>query len=170
MPGSTLAEQRLRYWGAALSVAAGLIHGGLVEEHLREWWGYGLFFAFAAIAQLFFGVLLLLQPWQPSRYAPAPRNPALLKRRFYQAGVAGNAAVVLLYLMTRTVGIPFFGPEAGRVEPVTNLSLVSKAIELVLIAVLLRLLRSTPETPVSPARAPLRAAGEVEAEGPQRKE
>jgi hypothetical protein len=34
------------------------------------------------------------------------------------AGVAGNLAIVALYLLTRTVGIPLFGPEAGRVEAV----------------------------------------------------
>jgi hypothetical protein len=31
-------------------------------------------------------------------------------------GIAGNLAIVVLYLLTRTVGIPFFGPETGEVE------------------------------------------------------
>ena len=31
-------------------------------------------------------------------------------------GIGGNLAIVVLYLLTRTVGIPFFGPEAGEVE------------------------------------------------------
>jgi hypothetical protein len=31
-------------------------------------------------------------------------------------GIAGNLAIVVLYLLTRTVGIPLFGPEAGEVE------------------------------------------------------
>ena len=32
------------------------------------------------------------------------------------AGVAGNLAIVGLYLLTRTTGIPVFGPGAGEVE------------------------------------------------------
>jgi hypothetical protein len=31
-------------------------------------------------------------------------------------GIAGNSAIVLLYLLTRVVGIPLFGPEVGEVE------------------------------------------------------
>jgi hypothetical protein len=34
------------------------------------------------------------------------------------AGIAGNLAIVVLYLLTRTVGIPLLGPEAGKVEGV----------------------------------------------------
>jgi len=34
-------------------------------------------------------------------------------------GIAGNSAIVLLYLLTRVLGIPFFGPEAGEVEGVS---------------------------------------------------
>jgi hypothetical protein len=32
--------------------------------------------------------------------------------------IAGNSAIVLLYLLTRVVGIPIFGPEAGDMEGV----------------------------------------------------
>jgi hypothetical protein len=35
------------------------------------------------------------------------------------AGITGNLAIVALYLLTRTVGIPWFGPEAGKVEGVS---------------------------------------------------
>jgi hypothetical protein len=47
--------------------------------------------------------------------------PLLLRwpnRTVLLLGIAGNLAIVLLYLLTRTVGIPLFGPEAGEVEEV----------------------------------------------------
>ena len=31
-------------------------------------------------------------------------------------GIGGNLAIVVLYLLTRTVGVPLFGPGAGGVE------------------------------------------------------
>jgi hypothetical protein len=31
-------------------------------------------------------------------------------------GIGGNLAIVVLYLLTRTVGVPLFGPGAGEVE------------------------------------------------------
>ena len=58
------------------------------------------------------------------------------------AGLLGNGAIVGLYLVTRTVGIPLLGPAAGVVEAVGWGDLVSKFAELGLIVCLLRLLRA----------------------------
>lgn len=139
---------RHRIRAAALSVAAGAVHGLATAEHLREWWGYGLFFLLAGGAQVLYGVLLLVRPW---RYDDSggvrPDEGRRHERAFVLAGIAGNAAVVLLYVVTRTLGIPFFGPEAGEVEPVTPVGVVSKALELALIASLVALLRLTPAAP-----------------------
>lgn len=47
--------------------------------------------------------------------------PLLLRwpnRTVFVLGLAGNSAIILLYLLTRVVGIPLFGPEAGEVEGV----------------------------------------------------
>jgi hypothetical protein len=93
-PGSAL------YPVAALSLIAGLIHLWVMPEHFEEWWGYGSFFLVAAVAQIGYGPLLLSWP-----------NQTVL-----MLGVAGNSAIILLYLLTRVVGIPLFGPEAGEVE------------------------------------------------------
>jgi hypothetical protein len=87
---------------AALSLLAGLIHLWVVPEHFEEWWGYGTFFLVAAAAQMAYLPLLIRWP-----------NRAVLV-----LGIAGNSAIVLLYLLTRAVGIPFFGPQAGEVEEV----------------------------------------------------
>ncbi len=87
---------------AALSLIAGLIHLWVMPEHFEHWWGYGTFFLVAAAAQM--GYVPLLLRW--------PSRMVLL------LGIAGNSAIILLYLLTRVVGIPLFGPEAGEVEGV----------------------------------------------------
>jgi hypothetical protein len=87
---------------AALSLIAGLIHLWVMPEHFEEWWGYGAFFLVAAVAQVIYVPLLLRWP-----------NRAVLL-----LGIVGNSAIVLLYLLTRVVGVPLFGPEAWEVEGV----------------------------------------------------
>jgi hypothetical protein len=93
-------RERTLYATAALSLLAGLIHLWVTPEHFEEWWGYGVFFLVAAAAQILYVPIVLLLP---------TRIVLLL-------GIAGNLVIVGLYLLTRTVGIPFFGPEAGEVE------------------------------------------------------
>ena len=44
---------------AAFSLVAALIHLWVTLEHFKEWWGYGMFFLAAAIAQGFCGAALL---------------------------------------------------------------------------------------------------------------
>jgi hypothetical protein len=87
---------------AALSLMAGLIHLWVTPEHFEEWWGYGAFFLVAAVAQVLYVPLLIRWP----------------NRTVLLLGIVGNSAIVLLYLLTRVVGIPLFGPEAGEIEGV----------------------------------------------------
>lgn len=124
--------QKLLYGTAGLSIVAAFIHGLVTPEHFEEWWGYGTFFMLAALAQLFYGLLLIFQPWQPDPIRDTKGFPV---KYLYWAGIIGNAFLIVLYLVTRTIGIPFFGPESGEVESVTPLSLISKAVELILIGV-----------------------------------
>src|SRR5829696_1558772 len=91
-------RERTLYAAAALSFLAGLLHLWVTPDHFEEWWGYGAFFVVAAAAQILYVPIVLLWPTQI----------VLL------GGIAGNLAIVMLYLLTRTVGIPLFGPEAGR--------------------------------------------------------
>jgi hypothetical protein len=88
------------YAAAGLSLVAALVHLWVTPEHLEEWWGFGAFFLVCAAAQALYAQLLLRRP-----------NQAILL-----LGVAGNLAVVILWLVTRTTGIPLFGPHAGEVE------------------------------------------------------
>lgn len=125
-----------------------MIHGVNIREHLNEWWGYGLFFLIAAAGQVLYGLVLLVRPWQYDETG-GRREGRRQARLFYQAGIAANCFFILLYLVTRTVGIPLLGPAAGRVEAASLLGLLTKVIEAALVASLLTLLR---RTPVSPAQ------------------
>ena len=92
---------------AALSLLAAAIHAWVVPEHLEEWWGYGAFFLVCALAQGLYALGLLRRP----------------SRAFLLLGVGGNLAVVILWLATRTTGIPLLGPHAGEIEGVGILDL-----------------------------------------------
>jgi hypothetical protein len=135
---AALDTSKLLYATAALSIAASFIHGIVTPEHFEEWWGYGTFFMLAALGQLFYGLLLIFQPWQPD---PDRDLKGFSVKYLYWAGIIGNGFLIALYIVTRTVGIPFFGPEAGEVEDFTLLSMVSKVAEALLIVGLWMLLR-----------------------------
>ena len=109
------------YAAAVFSLLAALIHLWVVPEHFEEWWGYGAFFLVSAVAQGLYGAALLRRP----------RRPLLLL-----LGVGGNLSIVVLYLLTRTVGVPFFGPHAGEVEGVGVADLGATAAELALVVAL----------------------------------
>jgi hypothetical protein len=103
---------------AALSLLAAAIHLWVMPEHLKEWWGYGAIFLVLAVAQGMYGLGLLR--W--------PSRPLLL------LGVAGNLAVAILWLVTRTTGIPLLGPHAGEVEGVGVLDLACTLAEVGIVA------------------------------------
>ena len=103
---------------AALSLLAAMIHIWVMPEHFEEWWGYGTFFLVAAFAQGLYAPGLLLWP----------------NRVILLAGVAGNLAIVILWLVTRTSGIPLFGPHAGDIEEMGTLDLVCTLAEVGIIA------------------------------------
>jgi hypothetical protein len=105
---------------AAFSLIAGLIHLWVTPEHFEEWWGYGTFFLVAAVAQVVYVPLLVR--W--------PNQTVLL------IGIAGNSAIVLLYLFTRVVGVPLFGPEAGEVEGVGIIDVCATASEAAIVVAL----------------------------------
>ncbi len=109
------------YVAAGLSLAAALIHLIAMPEHFEEWWGYGAFFLVTAVFQAAYGAVLLrrLRPW------------------LLYLGIAVNLGVIALWLVTRTAGVPFFGPHAGEVEDVGALDVAATLVELALAFVLL---------------------------------
>ena len=113
-------QRSVQYLVAAFSLIAGLIHLWVTPEHFEEWWGYGTFFLVAAVAQVVYVPLLVR--W--------PNQTVLL------LGIAGNSAIVLLYLFTRVVGVPLFGPEAGEVEGVGIIDVCATASEAAIVVAL----------------------------------
>ena len=117
------AQELLLYAASGLSLVAATIHLWAVPVHLAEWWGYGAFFVAAALLQGLFAVALLRRP----------SRPLLL------AGIAANLGVVALYVITRTAGVPFFGPHAFEIEAAGTLDLTATVAELALVATLVAL-------------------------------
>jgi hypothetical protein len=100
-----------------------------MPEHFEEWWGYGAFFLIAAAAQILYVPIVVLWP----------------TRIILLGGITGNLAIVGLYLLTRTVGIPLFGPEAGEVEGFGLVDVCATASELgIAVALGAALLRNAP--------------------------
>lgn len=131
-PHGSAAEgvSRLTWYAAGLSAAASTLHGLAAPDHFNEWWGYAAFFVMAAVAQMGYAVILLISPWRYDATGGIRTDGGIdVARISYLLGTAGNAAIVALYVVTRTVGIPFFGPEAGEVEPVGAIDVISKVTE-----------------------------------------
>lgn len=104
---------------AWLAGASALIHAVVVPEHLREWGLEGIFFAGTAAAQVAWAVAIYRNP----------SRPVLL------VGVAGNVALVSIWLYSRAIGIPI-GPNAGEVEAIGALDVVATFGEIASLAMI----------------------------------
>jgi hypothetical protein len=133
---------RLARWAGGLSIGAAAAHGGVSVEHFAEWWGYGLFFVVAATAQMVLGLALLTNAVNPKDAGPSWRG---MWSTMVWAGIIGNLAIILLYTVTRTVGIPFFGPQSGAVEEVSGIDAITGVMEMVTVVILARMLQRGPE-------------------------
>jgi hypothetical protein len=102
---------------AALSASAGVLHATVIREHLNEYWLFGAFFIVAASLQLVWAVMVLRG----------------VGRNWILAGAFGNAAVVLLWWTSRTIGLPF-GPEPWKPEAFGLVNLAVTAIEIAVIS------------------------------------
>jgi hypothetical protein len=108
---------------AALSLGVAWVHLAYAAPHLRQWWAYGAFFIAAGAGQALFAPLLLRGP-----------RPWLV-----HAGIAGNVAIVGMYVMSRTAGPPL-GPHAHVAERAGAIDLSTTAAEIVLVGLLLTML------------------------------
>ena len=98
---------------AALSMAAAAIHFAVMGEHFAEYVAYGVFFSVVAWLQASWAVGVI----------------ALPSRSVLLAGLLGNALVVVVWVLSRTTGLPI-GPEAGAPEPAAFVDVLSTIIEL----------------------------------------
>ncbi len=100
-----------------LSMAAALIHFAVIEQHWAKYWLYGAFFVVVGLAQLAWAVAI---PSTPTRLLLA-------------AGVAGNALVVITWIVTRTAG-SLVGPQATTPARVGFGDLVATVMQVLLVA------------------------------------
>lgn len=127
---------------ALISAGVGAVHLSVAVEHLGHWWVYGAFFLAVGVFQFGFAAVLLRRPTWPVALT----------------GIVVNVCIVLVYVVSRTVGLPIAPPEGseghdagpagqsahgggiGNPEGVGALDLAATAGELVLIALLVTLL------------------------------
>ena len=116
-------SRKLINWTAVLSILALVAHAIDARDHLSEWWGYGAFFAIIASFQFFYGMALFLKPWRYAEDGGLRPNADRYGRGYFILGTVLTSAVLIVYIITRTTGMPFFGSGA-IVEPTTPLSLL----------------------------------------------
>lgn len=118
----------IRFAMAGLLATAGGLHLAALPHHLQESTGAGAFFAVTAAAQLLGAVLLANRP-----------SP-----RIVPAVVVGNVGVLMLWVVSRTTGLPT-GGELGVREPLGLLDGLAAAAEiLVVVAGLAATVRRVP--------------------------
>lgn len=108
---------------AALSLAAAWVHLAYAAPHLRQWWAYGAFFLATGAGQALFAPLILRRP----------------RAWVIAAGLAGNVAIIAMYVVSRTYGPPL-GPHARVPEVAGPIDLATTAAEVCLVGVLLTML------------------------------
>ena len=108
------------YWMAAA------IHVLASAEHFSEWWLFGLFFAALAAWQASWGILIYREP----------------SERALVTGAGVNAGVAVLWLITRTVGLPL-GPEHWTPERIGVLDVAATVDELSIAGLGLALVSAT---------------------------
>jgi len=130
LTGTAAAQHRPVLLGRGMAAAValtaavpGVAHAAATPEHLAESRLLGAFFLFTSVGQLCGALLLGLRP----------------SRGLLAAAVGGNLAVLLLWVTTRTVGLPV-GPTAGQVEGVGILDGLASTAEVVTVVLSVLLL------------------------------
>ena len=123
---------------AALSMAAAAIHFAVMGEHFAEYVAFGVFFSVVAWSQALWAVGVI----------------ALPTRRLLLVGLVGNALVILVWLTSRTTGLPI-GPEAGAPESAAFVDVLSTILEVAIVVGTAMLVLGGRTTP-SMRRLPIR--------------
>jgi hypothetical protein len=114
---------------AVLSVATAVIHFAVAGEHFLQYWLFGVFMLVVAWLQLMWAILAVVRP-------------SLLRLALW-SGVIFNAGVVVVYVVTRTVG-DVAGPTPNAVEPAGFGDLLCTVLEALVVAGCAWLLLSRP--------------------------
>ena len=119
-------------WVALASVFAGGIHLAVTAEHLEHWWVYGAFFIVTGLFQVAFAAGWVLR---------RPTWPVAL------TGIVVNLGIVLVWVASRTTGLPVTPPEditshvgTHEIEAVGPADLAATGAELVIVCLLVTFL------------------------------
>ncbi|MDP9333135.1 MAG: hypothetical protein M3Q30_07480 [Actinomycetota bacterium] len=111
---------------ALLSAATAAIHSAVSAEHFEEAFIFGAFFLAASAAQAGWAILIVYRP----------------SRALLLVGAVGNAATIVLWTLTRTVGLPV-GPRPWHPEAIGTLDLISTLLELAIVLCAARVVART---------------------------
>lgn len=109
----------LRGIAAATALAAGAIHLAQIGVHLEEGWIFAAFFLVVGTIQVI-AALLLVRTWPPI---------------WFWFGIAGTAAVIALWVVSRTFGLPF-GPEPSQTEALGTADVAASVTEVITVVAL----------------------------------
>lgn len=123
-----------------LAWASGLIHVLAAIQHVDEYILFALFFALLAPTQFAWGIMLYRRPG----------------RRLLLAGAGGSLLIAVLWVVSRTSGLPF-GETPWKPEPVGTLDALATADEVVL--ALVALVHVAPSAAARASRSVRYAAG-----------
>jgi hypothetical protein len=108
---------------AVTSLATAGIHFAVMGEHFREYVAFGVFFSLVAWFQALWALGVVVSP----------------TRRLLAFGLVMNAVVVVIWIVSRTAGLPI-GPEPGTAEPAAFLDVLSTVLEIGVVVVTATLL------------------------------
>jgi hypothetical protein len=117
-------------------LGSAVIHAAVIPDHLAEWTAAGVFFILLTVAQVAIAGLLMTR-----------LNHALLL-----TGVLLNAGLLLLWLYSRTLGLPF-GPNPGIPESIGLADILAGILEVAALLAAVLLLRAHPPATHPPASA-----------------
>jgi hypothetical protein len=103
---------------AVVSLATAGIHFAVMGEHFREYLAYGIFFSLVAWFQALWALGVVVSP----------------TRAILSVGLVVNAAVVVIWVVSRTAGLPI-GPEPGTAEPAAFLDILSTVLEIGIVVI-----------------------------------
>ncbi len=118
---------------AILSISAGIIHLLLIQEHMKEAFVWGISFLISGIAQLIFGIIIILMGGKLS-----PINKSIL----YYFGIIGNALLVGIFVLVRLITPPF-STEAAPINELEPNGIITIITEILLVVLLAYLIKST---------------------------
>ena len=117
----------LLYPAAMLTLGAAAIHFSVAPDHLEEFPPFGILFLVVGLLQLALAGLVVMLP----------------RRRVFATAMAVAVVCLLVWAVSRTVGLPV-GPHPGRPEALGLADALTSAFEVLSLLLFILLLRSSP--------------------------